>query len=258
MNREILRQLAESLRASGNSLLRRAAVASLVLLVPLPAVAEDLASTPVRFEFLLPAAPVPEFQIGAAPETPQSFLAGRFLVGAVVGYPFTPGQDLSGSWKISPFIRNTPRRIGWGPSFGLSWFKGDIAVSLDGRRTTIGEVKVRPVMAGVSYTMDFGRARASISLVGGYAFTSATLSAALPSGTSAAIDINDAWVVRPGVGVTYALKRRLALVGSLSYVYATPTVTVRVAQRGEELARVSGSFRGDYVAVSGGIAFSIF
>ena len=64
-------------------------------------------------------------------------------------------------------------------------------------------------MGGIWYTIGEGPLRTSFSLVGGYAFTSAKVTAALPSGTAASIDITDAWVVRPNVGFTYTLTRRL-------------------------------------------------
>jgi hypothetical protein len=185
-------------------------------------------------------------------------MAGRFLVGVTTGGKLTPDDALGSRWSVAPFVRNTPGRVGWGPSFGFSWFSGDIAIPIDGRRTPIGEVKVRPVMAGVGYTFGHGRARTNLSLVAGYAFTSAKVTAALPAGTEATIDIGRSWVVRPNVGVTVALTRRLALVGSVAYVYTNPTITIGVTQPGQAPLRLSGTFRSDYLSFTVGSAFSIF
>jgi outer membrane protein W len=117
---------------------------------------------------------------------------------------------------------------------------------------------VRPVMAGVGYTLGHGRALTNFSLVAGYAFTRAKVTTALPSGMGATIDVSNAWVVRPNVGVTYALKRRLALVGSIGYVFTNPTITVDVTQPGQAPIRVSGAVRSDYFNISVGMAVSIF
>jgi hypothetical protein len=191
-------------------------------------------------------------------ERPGSYLKGRFLIGVTMSLAATPDRDLGSPWRLSPVVRNTPRRTGWGPSFGLSWYSGDIAVAIDGERKTIGEVKVRPIMAGISYSIGRGRAKTSFGLVGGYAFTTAKVTAALPSGTTASINIGDAWVVRPSVGLTYALTRRLALIGSIGYVYTRPTMTIDVSRPGQVSSRVSGAFRSDYVSARIGTAFSIF
>jgi len=230
----------------------------LLMLVPAAVRAQDLPSKPLSWLATLPV-PSPSPVVSPSGEVGQRpFLKGRFLVGVNVTHGLTPEDDVGSRWSISPFFRNTPRRVGWGPSFGLNWFTGDIAVSIDGRKTTVGEVKVRPVMAGVGYTIGSGRARTTVSLVGGYAFSDATVTAALPAGTTASIDIDDSWVVRPNVGVTFALTRRLALVGSIGYIYTNPTVTVNVTQLGRAATNVSGTYRSDYVNITVGTAVSIF
>lgn len=236
----------------------RTLTAALVILAPVSALAQVLPATPLQWLAPLPAPTVPASRLQTAREVPGTFLKGRVMVGVTIGRALTPDRDLGSHWHLSPFFRNTPRRAGWGPSFGLNWFSGDISVPINGQRTTIGEVKVRPIMAGVAYTIGRGRARTSFSFVGGYAFTRAKVTAALPSGTTASIDIGDAWVVRPNVGLTYALTRRLAIIGSIGYVYTNPTLTINVGQQGQAPALISGSFRGDYVNLTAGMAFSIF
>jgi hypothetical protein len=240
-----------------------AAAAALLVLPAVAARAEDLPSTPLHWMTLLPQAPLPSLPATAlegspAEERSDGFMAGRFLVGVNTSGKLTPDEALASRWSVAPFVRNTPKRTGWGPSFGLSWFTGDVSIAIDGRRTPIGEVKVRPVMAGVGYSLDHGRARTTLSLVAGYAFTSAKVTAALSPGAEATIDIGRSWVVRPNVGVTVALTRRLALVGSVGYVYTNPTITIGVTRPGEAPIRLSGTFRSDYVNVSVGTAFSIF
>ena len=96
--------------------------------------------------------------------------------------------------------------------------------------------------------------------MGGYAFTSAKVtSGAAGRDHGHASSVTDAWVVRPNVGVTYALTRRLALIGSVGYVYTNPTIGIAVSQRRAAASRASSaSFRSDYVSITVGTAFSIF
>jgi hypothetical protein len=220
--------------------------------------AQDLPSTPLSWPAALPAAVSSSLQLPAGEAGRTSFLKGRFLVGVNLTHGLTPEDYVGSRWSVSPFFRNTPRRVGWGPSFGLNWFTGDIDVQVDGVRTAIGEVKVRPLMAGIGYTLDGGRARTTVSLVGGYAFTRARVTAALPEGTTATISITDSWVVRPNVGVTVALTKRLALVGSIGYIYTNPTITVDVTRLGRAAGSASGAYRADYVNITVGTAVSIF
>lgn len=246
-----------SLRAASRMV--PAVVAAMFLAwVPRSAGAEPLKSTALHWQFPLPAAPAPMLQLQAQRETASFFLKGRFLVGVSSSHALTPDDALGSEWNVSPLIRNTPRRLGWGPSVGLNWFHGHITVPVNGQPTKIGEVKVRPVMGGLGYSVGGGRLLTTFGVVGGYAFTTAKVTAVLPAGTTASIDIDDAWVVRPNVGVTYALTRRLALMGSVGYVYTNPSITIDVAEQGQPPRRVSGSFRSDYVNVAVGAAVSIF
>ena len=232
--------------------------AALLVCAPVAVHAQALSSTPVQEQIPLPVGPKPTYPAAGGPEQAVAFLKGRFLIGVNLTHALTPDGDLGSHWGVSPVIRNTPRRLGWGPSFGLSGYKGDIVAPVNGQKTTVGEIRIRPLMGGVSYSIGDGPLRTSFSLVGGYAFTSAKITAALPSGTAASIDITDAWVVRPNVGLTYALTRRLAIIGSVGYVYTTPTITITVNQQDQAPRRFSGTFRSDYVNITVGTAVSIF
>ena len=235
-----------------------ALAAVLLMLVPAAVGAQDLPSTPLSWLATLPV-PVPSPAAIPSGETGRRpFLKGRFLIGANLTHSLTPDEDLGSHWSVSPVIRNTPRRLGWGPSFGLSGYTGDIVAPVNGQKTTIGEIRIRPLMGGISYSIGGGPLRTSFSLVGGYAFASATITTALPPGTAASIDITDAWVVRPNVGLTYALTRRLAIIGSVGYVYTNPTITITINQQDQGPRRLSGTFRSDYVSITVGTAVSIF
>lgn len=242
------------------------AIVIAVATVPAAAFAEQtdavapLAST--SWTAVLPMPAMATSAVWAAPrassERKAGPLKGRFLVGATTSISATPNVDLGSSWRISPFIRNTPRRAGWGPSFGLNWFTGDVRVDVDGTKVTLGEVKVRPVMGGVSYAIMKGRTITNLSLIGGYAFNRARVTYALPEGTTASMRIGNAWVVRPNVVLTVALRPRLALIGSAGYVFSKPSLTIDIDRAGQPRQTVSGRYHNDYFAATAGLAFSIF
>jgi hypothetical protein len=119
--------------------------------------AQELPSKPLNWPASLPAAVSSSLPLPSDEDGLTSFLKGRFLVGVNLTHGLTPEDYVGSRWSVSPFFRNTPRRVGWGPSFGLNWFTGDIDVVVDGVRSTIGEVKVRPIMVGVGYTVNSGR-----------------------------------------------------------------------------------------------------
>ena len=193
----------------------------------------------------------------AAPST-RPFLDGRFMIGVSGSHVLTPDSDLGQRWSLSPVIRNTPRRYGWSPVVGLNWYKGDIAVPVNGQQTVVGELKLRPVMAGIGYSIGRGPTRTTIGLVGGYAFNSAVVSQDLPADTSVSISVGNAWVVRPSVTLTYALTRRLAIVSSVGYVYMDPTIRVSVNSHGQHTSLALDHYRSDYINFTLGTAFSVF
>jgi hypothetical protein len=186
------------------------------------------------------------------------YLKGRFLVGASWGSVVTIDKNLGTQYRVSPFFRWNSRRAGWGPSFGLSWTETDLRVPVDGRPVTVGHVKVRPVMGGIGYSIVRGRVRTSLGLVAGYTFNKSELTVALPEGTTASIDIDDTWALSPKADVTFAVTRRIALVGSAGYVFSNPNVSVSVAQNGQETYRSSDHVRADAFVVRVGAAVSIF
>lgn len=206
-----------------------------------------------------PAAAVPP----AAPAAPagaelqSSWLKGRFLVGASVGLTPTIDPALGATWRVSPFIRSRPKP-GLRPAFGLSWYRGDLNVPIDGVSTRIGSVRVRPLMVGLGYGILRGRALTSFSLVGGWAFTRARVDAPLPAEVTATLHMKNAWVVRPNITLTAAATRRLAIVGSAGYVVSRPSIEITAFRGGETVFVRSTRWRADYFSLSVGAAVSIF
>jgi hypothetical protein len=228
-----------------------------VLLAPAPANAQDPGDTAQQAVSVAPTRSK-EAPASEAARTVRRFLDGRFMIGVSGSHVLTPDSDLGQKWSISPVFRPTPRRYGWAPAVGLNWYSGDIKVEIDGHQTIVGHLRLRPVMAGIGYSIGRGPTRTTLSLVGGYAFNSASAEPALPAGTMASVSITNAWVVRPAVNFTYAVTRRLAIISSVGYVYMNPTVSVAVSTGGQRAFQPPGDYRCDYINFTLGTAFSIF
>lgn len=199
----------------------------------------------------------PAAQAPSAPPRERPFLDGQFMVGVSGSHVLTPDSDLGQRWSVSPVFRPTPRGTGWGPAIGLNWYTGEVSVPIDGRKASIGEVRLRPVMAGVGYSFGRGPTRTTLSLVSGYAFNSA-VSYDNPDGRSAEISVSNAWVVRPSVNFTYALTRRLAIISSVGYVYMDPTIQVTLRGGATRMSMTLSDYRCDYVNFTVGTAISLF
>ena len=199
-------------------------------------------------------APVPEAEEPVAPW----YLQGRFLVGATWGRVATIDKNLGTQYAVSPFFRWNSSRLGWGPSFGFSATTTDLRVPVNAAATPIGAVRLRPLMAGVGYSLMNGRTRTSIGVVGGYSFNSAALDLALPAGVGVDVTVQNAWVAQPKVDVSLAATRRVALIASFAYTFSNPDVSVTVTQGGQQTFRATDHVRVDSVGVRVGAAVSLF
>lgn len=202
-----------------------------------------------------PVPPAPADPPPAVATPVDTRLPGRFLVGANITNVFTPNGDLGDGLKVGGFFSVRPK-AGWGPAFGLSWFRAGIRVPMDGSSQSIGTLRVRPIMAGIGYTWVRGPTSVRLKAVGGYAFTSARLDEVVP-GVDLKLEVGEAWVAQPSLDVMFGVARRLALVGSLKYTVARPTLRL-TASDGEDEATTSRRLLGDYLGFSVGLAVSVF
>jgi hypothetical protein len=196
------------------------------------------------------------------PETDKAagawLLKGRFLVGATRGVVETLDSDVGRRHRLSPFFRWNSRRAGWGPSFGFSAYEVDLSVRTSDGRLTVGSLSVRPVMAGVGYSVVSGRLRASAGVVAGYSFNKVTVDRAMPAGVGVDVAIDHTWSAGPRVGAVLALAPRLALVGSAGYTFSQPTATVTVRRDGQPTSITSDRLRAHAFDLRIGAAVSLF
>lgn len=199
---------------------------------------------------------------GPEPATDQAagawLLKGRFLVGATRGVVETLDSDVGRRHRLSPFFRWNSRRTGWGPSFGFSAYEVDLSVQTPDGRLTVGSLSVRPVMAGVGYSVVTGRLRASAGVVAGYSFNKVTVDRAMPAGVGVDVAIDHTWSAGPRVGAVLALAPRLALVGSAGYTFSQPEVTVTVRRDGQPTSITTDRLRAHAFDLRIGAAVSLF
>jgi len=149
---------------------------------------------------------------------------------------------------------------GWGWSGGLGWFSADIDRTVGGQSIDLGELHVRPLMAGYGYTYSFGRTSVSAQLVGGYAFVSFDQTSAAADayrdrlGAHAlTLHTSNTFVLRPQTSVWINLSKKFGVNLTTGYVIARPRLTVR-SSLGEESLRL----RADMIVVSSGLVYKIF
>lgn len=150
-------------------------------------------------------------------------------VGGTVSRVFPTDRDVRPTTTFGPLVRLNPRR-GWGPAGGFGWFRADI--DDPGGGGDLARMRVRPIMAGVSYTVGPDKVLTSFSVVAGPSFnriefTDEFLDRVAGLAAPPAVDIETSFAVRPGVNVTVTVGPRVAIVGFGGYTFNRPDVVYR-------------------------------
>ena len=179
---------------------------------------------------------------------------GRVSVGASVTFIEPSDEDVASTVTVGPLVRLNPRR-GWGPAAALNWFRADLRNPAGGD-APFARLRVRPLMAGIGYTIGPETTLVNFSVVAGPSFNSvdfeddfiATLS------STPTIDVKNSFVVRPGVSVTQTLAPRVGLVGFAGYMFNRPDITYRNGA-GQQF---DDQWRADSLVLSVGVVYSLF
>jgi len=185
---------------------------------------------------------------------------GKFALGAQLSTRAAAGPENAGHVGVNLLWRIGQSKTGWGWHYGLNWFNTDLTRSIGGVETEFGHLKVRPLMGGYGYTRVIGRTAITGKLMGGYAFSSMSLSPVAMDaylnrigGQAVTVKASNAVVVAPEVTVWYNINKKIGVRISGGYVIARPTVTVS-STAGEDERRV----RADHVKFQVGLAYSIY
>lgn len=152
-------------------------------------------------------------------------------IGGSIDGRVTTSEAAGNGVVLSPYILLGGKRDGWGPSFGLGWFRTDITADVFGQRQEAGNLRVRPFLVGVGYGVTRGRVRYEGSLVAGLAINHFGLSHESEEALRARdmpvdADASNSLAVRPGFSVWVYVTPRLALRWHANYLMTRPEVTI--------------------------------
>lgn len=188
--------------------------------------------------------------------TAQAQTEGIVSVGGSVTWVGPSDGDVGSILGGGPLVRLNPKK-GWGLAGAFNWFRGDVE-NPSGASGDFARLRVRPLMAGVAYTIGNQPTLISFSMVVGPSFNRLDFHNdflnTLPAGPRPSIDAETSFAVRPGVNVTYTVAPRVALIGFGGYMINRPDL-VYTDVSGQEFRN---RWKADAVVLSIGAVYSLF
>lgn len=185
----------------------------------------------------------------------------RVAVGASVTARLASSSDASGSADVGFELRIGHERPGWGWEYSLfSWFNTGVQGPIAVRTADLGQLRVRPIMAGYGYTWTRSRASITAALVGGYALNSFELDPSALTEYSQRLgatridsEATNAFAIKPEINVWYDLNSRFGLKLNGGYLVARPSVVI-TSSLGKDVRPV----RADAFLITVGLVYSLF
>lgn len=181
---------------------------------------------------------------------------GRVSVGGSITFVKPTDDGVNSVLSGGPLVRLNPRE-GWGVAGALNWFRADLD-NPSGESGDFARLRVRPLMAGVSYTIGTQPTLVSFSIVAGPSFNKFSFVDdfvnRLPGGQRPTADVETSFAVRPGVGVTFTVAPRVAIIGFGGYLINRPDVVYRDIAGQEYRNR----WKADAAVASVGAVYSLF
>ncbi len=174
-------------------------------------------------------------------------------IGASLFTPQPVDASFSSGVSLQPMVRLGVGR-GLGLTMGFSWFDADLAAApRSAAPATLGRIRVRPVMAGASYSLtDQQHWSFSLSMMAGLAFNSFTVNDAMAR-DGLALAIDNSFAMRPGASLWYDINSRVAVNVFSGYLFTRPRMTF--LEDGQFTRR---SVRADTAVYSVGLAYKVF
>ena len=184
----------------------------------------------------------------------------KFALGANVSLRDSTDTTTRGRDGVGLLCRFGQKRHGWKWDWALNWIVADINQPVAGSFVRLGELHVRPIMAGYGYDYRRGRQLYFGSVVGGHAFASMALAPVAVDAyhdrlgaRSVSHETSNTLVVRPEIGVWHDLNDKIGLNVSASFLIARPRITVRTTLGADER-----TVHADMFQLRVGIVYSIF
>jgi hypothetical protein len=169
-------------------------------------------------------------------------------VGASIRLSSPGAGELGRAVSLGPIVR-LGSGSGFGPSIGFGWFGADLS---NAASAPLGRLRIRPVLAGVGYTVRRDRVAVTFAVAGGVAFNSLRRQARSP-GPDYALEVGNSPAFRANASMWFDVGARTALNVSIGRVMTRPRVTL--LEGGEVSTRRQ---RADTTLVSAGLAYRLF
>ena len=149
-------------------------------------------------------------------------MARRAGIGGSVGgiFPFDDDVTVGAAFGINAGLAPAP---GFGPTLGFGWYRGDLTLSGVSGSAEVGDLRVRPLMAGVGYTWVRGRLATGVSINLGISFNSIRLNdqyrGFFGPGTEVRVDSSNSFAARPQLRFEYSVARKVGIYTSLGYFF---------------------------------------
>ena len=171
-------------------------------------------------------------------------------VGVSVGLSHPRSSALETRVAISPVIKLGSGE-GLGVAVGFDWFQAEVQLAPSGA-AAMTRIHVKPIMVGLSYTLNSNRVSLAPSIVAGYAFNSLSVTdrgavATLP------VEVDNSLAWRLGASAWFDVSRRFALNVSGGYLMTRLRLTVL-----EDSSLVKHNQRGDTAIAHVGLAYRLF
>jgi hypothetical protein len=190
----------------------------------------------------------------ARAQTDNRLAVGGSVTTRIAG---SSGADASSDVGFEVRIGHEGEEWGWAYSF-FGWFDTDLQQSSLASATSLGRLRVRPIMLGYGYTWIRGRAAVTADLVGGFALNSFRIDPSVVAdyqqrgASNIRGEATNTFVVKPELTVWYDLNRRIGIKLNGGYLVSRPSVTVA-----STLGRDTRSIRADTFLITFGVVYSI-
>ena len=149
---------------------------------------------------------------------------------------------------------------GWGFHWGLNWYAVKLERPIGGAVTELGQLHLRPIMAGYGYTRVVHKYAITAAMLGGYAFGTITISDPAAAAYRRTLKVpgaeansTNAIVLKPEIGVWYDITKKVFVNANAGYMLARPDVEI-VTAAGTDTRKA----RADQFILKVGVVYSIF
>ena len=149
---------------------------------------------------------------------------------------------------------------GWGFHWGLNWYAVRLERPIGGAVTELGELHIRPNMAGYGYTHVIRHYAITADVLGGYAVGTIRISDPASAAyrrtlgvSSAEANATNTLVIKPEIGVWYDITKKVFVNVNAGYMIARPDVEIVTAANTDRRKA-----RADQFILKIGVVYSIF